>query len=109
MNIVTEEAKQGLATAIHQQIIAALEDEAFDAICAMIDDNLSRNAQDEQQIAKTQLTFSPKVRIDYERSNIAHVKCTIPVKTVTTVTGESEGDYCFNGEQELPLDSGNAE
>lgn len=103
MNIITEEAKQGLAAAIRQQVTAALADDAFEAICTMIDDNLSRNTQDEQQITKTQLTFSPKIRIDYDRTNQAHVKCSIPVKTVTTVTGESEGDYCFNGEQELPF------
>jgi len=109
MNIITADAKQGLAAAIQQQIIAALEEDAFDAICVMLDDALSKNTQDEQQVTKTQLTFSPKIRIDYDRTNQAHIKCTIPVKTVTTVTGESEGDYCFNGEQELPLDGGNAE
>ena len=76
----------------------------------MLDEATAVNENDENQVASTQMTISPKILIQFTTPGEFHIEVRVPAKRIVTSTGEAEQDLSVDaegqeiddGQQELP-------
>ncbi len=100
---------KALSAKIQKTFADALND-VIETVGNMLDEATAVNENDENQVASTQMTITPKILIQFTTPGEFHIEVRVPAKRIVTTTGEAEqdlsvdenGEEIDDGQQELP-------